>query len=646
MAVGWFYKWEDHNHGLEHKCGTCATVLSSPRAKKTCFGVHEEVCPAYHKTLHFVGMSHQCEACKNTIKAHNKRHREIAEIIQTIHRLEGSSSTDSPLYNNKRKDKKREESNPDRSDDGNVHVDGGVDQEREVEWDNNSSTLTNDDDANERKRCWSGAMENADARKAAKAERKAAKNQVLFDVITQEDLALVERALHPESEQQASTVSKGQGLADNHTIDENIAFTANTYKWAGLRQGVHAKKIAKNNGGKQKPNTPQQDNEILNPIFVSLGVIANLSKASKQRKSLDAKLRAAILGDLVAFENDQVERMQRMAGYWRYANRRTYNEMVRNNELWDWATGEKLPEIREEVELDAIEEEDENAEAGTLDGETEGKVPENWDDPDFEIPAGQTTLSLTSLIERSNTNGIVGRSDTPTKLNEEIESTRDRITNVHISKLSISPGPLRGQNASFEVLSPISSNEDWERFRDASGDHTKEGSNTLSGSPAPRNPLSPMTSNAKGQTKRGFQGVKDTRVLEKAIRKASPPFKDTPRAPQPLRNLTASTNQNGDTPDLLNRFGALNRETPAPCEEVKKVDPSPVKSVVRIPAKPIVKTLAIHNEEDDWTTLPSPKGRKGVKGGPAVALRQQAALNIHAKKFAGKSFAAVVKKGL
>ena len=39
-----------------------AAHTSRPRAKKTCFGVHEEVCPAYHKTLHFVGASHKCVA--------------------------------------------------------------------------------------------------------------------------------------------------------------------------------------------------------------------------------------------------------------------------------------------------------------------------------------------------------------------------------------------------------------------------------------------------------------------------------------------------------------------------------------------------------------------------------------------------------
>ena len=52
----------DHTtkHSLDHKCGTCKTVLSNPRAKKTCFGVHEEVCSKYHKTLFYVGKSQRC----------------------------------------------------------------------------------------------------------------------------------------------------------------------------------------------------------------------------------------------------------------------------------------------------------------------------------------------------------------------------------------------------------------------------------------------------------------------------------------------------------------------------------------------------------------------------------------------------------
>ena len=518
-----------------------------------------------------------------------------------------------------------------------------VDPEREVEWDGNASTLNNDDDdAQERKQCWSGSMESPDARKAAKAGRKAAKNQVLFDVITQQELAMVEKALHPQSGKQASAVSNGQGLADNRTIEENIAFNSNTVKWSKIYRGNREEKIAKSNGGKQKPNTIEQDNRVLSPIFDRLGISTDVSKANRERKSLDAKLRAAILGDLLAFENDQVETMQRMAGYWRYANKRIYNEMVRNNEIWDWATGEKLPEIREEAELDVIEEEPENGEAGTQGVDMEGPVPDNWDDPDFELPAGATVLSLAPLIDRSNNNRKQSGSDT--NLDEEVEAPRDHIS---ISKLSSSPGRPTVQTLCFNVPSPNPSDETWERLRAESEHHTEEVSETLKGSSTTRNPLSPMTSNPKHPHEKGFQGVKDTRSFETAIRKALPSSKDTPRAPQPTTSalLPPATQKR----DPLNRFGALDREVPAPSEEVKKVDqPALIKSVVRIPAKPIVKRLVMHKEQDDWTTTRAPlKGKKGAKGGSVVALREQAAVDVHhARKYAGgKSFAAAVRRG-
>ena len=142
-----------------------------------------------------------------------------------------------------------------------------------------------------------------------------------MDYITPAELEMVKTALHPKSEKQGPAASNGQGLANNHIIDENIAFNPNTVKWSKLRQSAFAKKSAGTNNFKSKLS--QHDNKALDSIFAVLGISTNLLKASRERKSLDTKLRAAIHGDLVAFENDQVEKMQREAGYWRYVNRRT-----------------------------------------------------------------------------------------------------------------------------------------------------------------------------------------------------------------------------------------------------------------------------------------------------------------------------------
>lgn len=528
---------------------------------------------------------------------------------------------------------------------------GQVDPEREVEWDSNASTLNNDeDDDAEGRRQWSGGLDSPDARKAAKAERKAARNQVLFDVVTQEELAIVEKALHPQAENQASAISKGQGLADNRIIDENIAFNANTVIWGKLRQEVRAKKIAKSHGGKAKSNTPEQDNKILSQIFAQFGIGTNISKVNRERKALDTKLRAAILGDLLAFENDQIETMQRMAGYWRYANKRTYNTMVKNNELWDWATGEKLPEIREEAELDVIEEETENAEASDRCAEIEEGIPKNWDDPDFELSADAAALCLAPLVDASNVNNKVGGRHP--ELEEEVDSTGNRIS---IPKLSSSPGCLTAETLSFNVRSPFSSNDTWEQLQAESGDQIIEASEepSIGSYTTFRNPFAPTTPNLKAVHEKGFQGVKDTRVFGKAIRNASPPRKDSPRAPlllQPIRNplLLATTTQNNsdnnnNRQDPLNRFGALNHEVPAPCDEVnnKKADDSTtsaaMRSIVRfpIPAKPIVKTLILHDETDDWTTKRRPvKREKAGRVKRSGSVREQPAgnKNLHGKK--------------
>ena len=315
--------------------------------------------------------------------------------------------------------------------------------------------------------------------------------------------------------------------------------------------------------------------------------------------------------------------------------------MVKNNELWDWATGEKLPEIQDETDPDIIEEEDERGEAGILEAGTHVFVPENWDDPDPELSTDQTALTSTPLIKKMNTSGTVADSLTS-------QSHVDRDTELDEEVLSLDSGRLSGQAKGFKKRSSTSSNEDTGELQVESEDHAQKGSETSYGSPTLASPHSSVSSNPQSPSEKGFQGVKDTRVLGKAIHQVSPPIKDTARTSQPLENFLAPTTQAKVIPDPVNRFGVLNHETPAPCEEVKKPAPTRAKSVVKVPAKPIIKTLAIHDERNDWETVQRPKGKKkgGVKSGPAVveAPRQQATANVRTRK--GKSFAAVVKKGL
>ena len=310
--------------------------------------------------------------------------------------------------------------------------------------------------------------------------------------------------------------------------------------------------------------------------------------------------------------------------------------MVRNNELWDWATGEKLPEVTE-AELDVIEEEAENIEAGTQNAGTEGLIPENWHDADFELPVDVAALAI---ADRLNKHEKGGGSDT--EPSGEAVTATDRIST---SKLPSSPECLPYQMLNLNALSPLPS--DNSRGRVESGNHTKEDVEAFKDSSTLRNPLSPVPSSPKGPDESGFRGVRDTRIFGKAVRQASPPPKNIPHATQPpTRSLSTSVPQHKRDP--RNRFGALNHEVPAPCEEVSKADHNLAESVIRIPAKPIIKTLVIHEDKDDWKTVRQPKGKRGkTKDSAAVALREQAAVNFHARKFAGgKTFAAVIKRGM
>lgn len=86
----------------------------------------------------------------------------------------------------------------------------------------------------------------------------------------------------------------------------------------------------------QSQQQPRPGRPTVVEMLRQLRVDTEPSNTSKGRKQLVNKLTIAIEADLLAHDNEQAATMQRMAGYWRYANKRTYNFMVRNSEIWDW----------------------------------------------------------------------------------------------------------------------------------------------------------------------------------------------------------------------------------------------------------------------------------------------------------------------
>ena len=482
-------------------------------------------------------------SCHTTVELHDKRHRQIASIVQSIQILDRLHVSVIPLHSKKKRDKRRkcwEESDAD------AELNDTI-QERGVEWDDQSSTL-NEEEPEDKQQHWT-----AETRKAAKAERKAAKNQTRFNVITQADMENVQRSLHPELEKSAEEekqAQNGQGLTDNKTIEDNIAFNNHTFKWGRLRQSIHQKKIAKANDSRNStiPDLEAQ-NDFLDPILRSLGVRINVSKATKERKSLETKLRNAIMEDILAFQNEQDEKMQRMAGYWRYVNRRTYNQMVKNNELWDWATGQKLPEIEEDNELESIQEDDEE---NYMSGATYVGNPNGWSpecsDNETDVERGEDS-PLTSISPDDND------LKTPTQQTftdhdlegELLDYARSRMENLNIPKLKASLHPPTPSIASNPESSSTSEN------------------------------AKPLTPNPP------FQGKKDTRTPLQAIHILPPspsPFlpSPTPLTTHRISFPSPTTILPTNTTDLGNRYRNLKNELPAPCEEMKPTPASEISS--------------------------------------------------------------------
>ena len=489
-------------------------------------------------------------------------------------------------FDRKRKGKKRTDLQSD-SEDLDTDFLEDDDEHQEIDWDNQSSTIVGEDTEDR-----THILDDTDARKAAKAERKLAKNQVRFDVIIKEDLDRIQEALHPDFEMASEDAIQGQGLFNNYTIEQNIAFNAGTFKYGALRQSVHAKKSMKNNSPHKKGGAvdTKQAEESTTAILRALGIKTDLAKATKERKVLDVKLRNAIMSDLVAFENEQAETMERMAGYWRYANRRTYNQMVENNELWDWATGQKLLQIEEESDLDTIDEEDKSAEeeiaVGTTPGTTPSLTPEDWDNiKDFKFPITAGHIVPDPNFQdgdglRTPTQAAYTRCSTDAE--QFTEMTRSHFDELRLSKLSYSPGRSPGPTLTFYVPSPSSSDDD--PFEEKKV-HFPTATPTVRPS--------------------AFGGKKDTRTANRVafIREASPPQEQT-ETPDPKfrRNIPSPTTVPPSCADISNRFGNLDCELPAPCD-VQKPVVTPSKAKVLNLALPPKQTAP--EAEDGWELIQS-----------------------------------------
>ncbi|KAL8809468.1 MAG: hypothetical protein Q9200_003395 [Gallowayella weberi] len=298
-----------------------------------------------------LGNSSKCDACRKSAELHDKRHREIAALVLKIENIDGvEEELLSPLPNGKRKSR--------RSD---VLDSFSAPQtlERigeEDEW-ADTSTLNNDDDLNRKRPDALSMKDDCPPGKTKRAQRKKAKHSNLLQIVKPALMDRIQAALHPEAyppqDRMESPGDANSRALSHRIIQDNIAFNTNCFSSASMRQTVHAKKLDKSNGVGQASSKAAHDEIEMTLILERLGIAANPVTTSKQRNSLLKQLRIVIKDDINKVENENRDTMMRMAGYWRYVNRKTYNYMVRENKIWDWATGQKLEELEEEEESEA-----------------------------------------------------------------------------------------------------------------------------------------------------------------------------------------------------------------------------------------------------------------------------------------------------
>ncbi|KKZ65462.1 hypothetical protein EMCG_08694 [[Emmonsia] crescens] len=75
-----------------------------------------------------------------------------------------------------------------------------------------------------------------------------------------------------------------------------------------------------------------------------LDVPPHATEISKVGQTLLDRLALAIFEDIQIVGNESRETLKRMLSYWRFASKKAYNAMVQNNQLVNWETGERLEE--------------------------------------------------------------------------------------------------------------------------------------------------------------------------------------------------------------------------------------------------------------------------------------------------------------
>ncbi|PPJ60702.1 hypothetical protein CBER1_03438 [Cercospora berteroae] len=285
------FRW-DEGGVLKHHCPICSTPLSHDKCRTTCLGKHVEWCHRYH-SLFRVNWASRCAACKTADEQHEKRHRDIAEILHRIKQLRAEKEAAALALSTPRAPR---------------------------------TLLTAD--ALQTIADPATPTPSSSTPKATKKEKKAAKKVAKAlerdKVVTTADIERVAELIHPEPEKEAvETVDKAEGTPEDEDIKWNLSFNYSTFNTKSLRHGYIARDRTD-----QYEIPEDQVRSILEKMEVNTNV-------GGKEGELAVELTKAIKSDLQCFHEERETTARSKAGFWRWANKKHYRALMDRGKEWD-----------------------------------------------------------------------------------------------------------------------------------------------------------------------------------------------------------------------------------------------------------------------------------------------------------------------
>ncbi|KAK4963385.1 dynein heavy chain [Elasticomyces elasticus] len=176
-------------------------------------------------------------------------------------------------------------------------------------------------------------------KKERKAARKAAKVASMPKVITTADIEFVANVLHPDDHD--DDIDEERRLLEDPDIKLNLYYNKGT---SNTRESRH-----RHIKGKQQKSEAELEFDVveLDAIMVGLKVpAANQAKTAAERKLIEL-IRTAVRDDMVNVAKEQGQTQMRKAGFWRWASKKVYNRLLQNGRLWDQTAEAETPKRKD-----------------------------------------------------------------------------------------------------------------------------------------------------------------------------------------------------------------------------------------------------------------------------------------------------------